>query len=198
VTTYQSTTRSCAPLIARSQRRCGATGAALLAVSVSLLLAGCGAAGGQSTGTAGQSESGGPGGSASATSQSSAPAFDPSGSSTPQAAALAFENALENQEPSTICQYITPQYLAELAHAVDAAAGAACMAVWTENFQNIGPPEVEPSTEHLSVVSTTGSGNTVYVRINFGIPPSAVAQLEDSTVPVKRIGKRWLVAAANT
>jgi hypothetical protein len=179
-----------------SPRSCAPT--ALLAVSVSLLLAGCGAAGGQRTGAAGQSGSGGPAGRAPATTKSTAPAFDPSGSSTPQAAALAFENALENRDPSTICEYVTPQYLAELAHAVGAAAGGTCVAIWTENFQNIGPPEVEPSTEHPSVVSTTGSGNTVYVRINFGIPPSEVAQLEDSTVPVKRIGERWLVEAANT
>ncbi len=120
--------------IARSQRLCGATGTALLAVSVALLLTGCGGSGSQSTGAPGQSRLGGSGGSASATIQSSAPAFDPSGSSTPQTAALAFENADDNQDPSTICQYITTRYLAELAHAVGAAAGETCTTIWNEDF----------------------------------------------------------------
>jgi len=91
-----------------------------------------------------------------------------------------------------------PQYLAELAHTVGTTAGATCTTIWTENFQDIGPAEVEPSNEHPRVASTTGSGNTVYVRINFGVPAWAVAQLEDATVPVKRFGERRHVEAANT
>ena len=111
---------------------------------------------------------------------------------------MGFENAMDNQDPSGVCQYITPHYLGEVAHYVNAGSGASCTKIWSEDFQDIGPPEVDPSTENPSVVSTTGSGTTFRVRINFGIPPSAVAQMDDSTLPVDRVGGRWLVDAANT
>jgi len=179
---------------ARASPRRSARSRLAFAATATLLLAGCGG----SSAPPPTSGAGGSGGTATQAGQTSQPAFDPPGASTPQAAALGFENATDNQDPSGVCQYITPHYLAEASHYVSAGAGASCTTIWSENFQKIGPPEVDPSTENPSVVSTTGSGSTVHVRINFGIPASAVAQLDDSTLPVEEIGGRWLVDAANT
>jgi ketosteroid isomerase-like protein len=127
------------------------------------------------------------------TSTSVASAFNPEGASTPSQGAVAFENAVDNQDAAALCNLITPAYVVAVAQALKASSSESCVDLWTSSWRTDGPSPIPPQEENPTVVSVQQAGDTAQVVIDYNIPPGSGATLANSTDTLVLQNGRWLV-----
>jgi hypothetical protein len=122
--------------------------------------------------------------------------FDPQGASNPSDGALGFVNAEDNDDAATTCDFISAEFLREVAEAINVDPSKSCADIMSAVFNSGGPQPIPPQEESPSVVSVQQSGVTAQVVIDFNVPANDGATLANDNVTLTLQNGRWLVSGA--
>jgi hypothetical protein len=122
--------------------------------------------------------------------------FDPQGATNPSDGALGFINAEDNEDAATTCDFISAEFLREVAEEINVDPHKPCADIMSAVFNGGGPQPIPPQEESPSVVSVQQTGVTAQVVIDFNVPANDGATLANDNITLTLQNGRWLVSDA--